>query len=61
MLKLCEDGWRNDDLLEQLGKYVIDAAQNEIVERRGIRDDHAHECGRIFSRVAWSASKSVSA
>jgi len=57
-VKLGKNGRRNDHLLKQSREYRIDAAQDEIVQRRGIRDDDAHERGRIFSNVAASASRS---
>jgi hypothetical protein len=43
LLELSEDGRRNYNLLEKLGEYLIDLAQNEVVKRGGIRDDNAHE------------------
>jgi hypothetical protein len=59
-LELSKDGRRNYNLLEKLGEYLIDLAQNKVMKRGGIRDDNAHESGSIFSSVASSASKSVS-
>jgi hypothetical protein len=60
MLEFDKDGWGNDHSLEQSRDHCIAAAQDEIVQRRGIRDDDAHERGsRIFSSVAASASRSV--
>jgi hypothetical protein len=58
VLELGKYGWRNDHSLEQPREYRIDTAQDEIVQRRGIRDDDAHERGRIFSSVAASVSRS---
>jgi hypothetical protein len=57
-LELGKDGWRNDHSLEQPREYRIDTAQDEIVQRRGIRYDDAHVRVRIFSSVAASASRS---
>jgi hypothetical protein len=50
----------DDHSFEQSREQRIDVAQDEIVQRRGIRNDDAHERGtRIFSSVAASASRSV--
>jgi hypothetical protein len=38
------------------GEHRTDATQNDVVERRRIRDGDAHERGRIFSSIASSAS-----
>ena len=44
---------------EKAGKRGFRAAQNEIVQRRSVRDDDAHRPTRILSSVALSASKSA--
>jgi hypothetical protein len=58
VLKLCKDSWRNDYLLEELGKQSFYAAQDEVVQRRGVRNDDAHERGKILPSAALSASRS---
>jgi hypothetical protein len=59
LLKFAEDGGRNHHLAEKSRQNCFCAAQNEVVQRRSIRDDDAHGRARIFSSVALSAAKSV--
>ena len=41
------------------GKGGFRAAKNEVMERRSVRDNDAHDLARILSIVALSASKSA--
>jgi hypothetical protein len=56
--KFCEDSWRDDYLLEKLGKHSFHAAPNEVVQRRSVRDNDAHERGKSLPSAALSASRS---
>ena len=58
VLKLREDSWRDDCLPEKLRKHSFDTAQNEIVQRRSVRDDNAHERGKSLPSAALSVSRS---
>src|SRR5579862_6508993 len=59
LLQLSENGGRYDDSLEEARQHRLGAAQNQVVERRSIGDDDAHEPRAIFLRAASSASRSA--
>ena len=59
MLKFAENRWRNHHLAEEPGKHAFGATQNEVVQRRSVRDNDAHEWARILSSVTLSACKSA--
>ena len=45
--------------VKEAGLDALGAAQDQVVQRRGVRDNHAHGRERIFSNVALSAARSA--
>lgn len=45
--------------VKQPGQNAFCPAQNQIMQRRGIRNNDAHERARILSRVALSEARSA--
>lgn len=59
LLQLSEDSRRYNDPLEEARQQPLSAAQNQVVERRSIGEDDAHEPREIFPSAASSASRSA--
>jgi len=53
LLKFVQDSWWNQHLAEKSWQNCFRAAQEEVMQRRSIRDDATHGRARIFSRTAF--------